>query len=173
MICSPCSARATTYKPQEICGPILVSRWTLPPFIPHLSAHATRATCVPSAPSVRLAASARWVPKACMAQTQLLETWMRANIVLCIIALCEGHSRNIDHPQGFIMEAQIQSFKRHSCSQQSGMGYCFCCCDIKKYDHQIFDFSHLAKCLEEETDNITQQNIQVFFSIFIPYYKCI
>lgn len=61
---SPCSVTATTCKPQEICGPTLASHWTLPPLTPHPSALATRVTCALSAPSVRLAASARWVHKA-------------------------------------------------------------------------------------------------------------
>ncbi|XP_023203328.1 disks large-associated protein 2-like isoform X7 [Xiphophorus maculatus] len=53
------SQRVTTCKP-EICGPTQVSRWILPPpFIPLLFALATRATCVPLALSVKLAASAR------------------------------------------------------------------------------------------------------------------
>lgn len=57
----PCLARVITCK-REICDPTQVSRWILPPpFILRLSDLAIRATCAPSAPSARLAASARWV----------------------------------------------------------------------------------------------------------------
>lgn len=95
----PCSARATTCKPQEIYSPTLVSRWTPPPFIPRPSALATRATCAPSAPSVRLAASARWVSNTCITQRQHLDTSLRAYISLYIVALCWGQHRGTKHPR--------------------------------------------------------------------------
>lgn len=114
----PCSARATTCKPQEICGPTLVSRWTLPPFIPHPSALATRATCAPSAPSVRLAASARWVSNACMAQRQHLETWTTAYaMLLYVVASGRGNYRDIKHPHVSILEVHSWLFSWHSLSQ--------------------------------------------------------
>lgn len=126
---SSCSARATICKPQEICGPTLVSRWTLLPFTPRPSAPATRATCVPSAPSVRLAASARWVSNTCMAQMQHLETRMRATVMLLyLIALCTGHYRHLNHPQVTILEVHSWLFRRHSVSQLKSIGITIFCC---------------------------------------------
>lgn len=56
---SLCSVRATIYKAPEIC--IQALPWTPPPTTtPPSFAPGTRATCEPSAPSVRLVALAKW-----------------------------------------------------------------------------------------------------------------
>lgn len=60
--CSLHLAKATICKQREICVPIPVCLWTQrPPTTLPNTALATRATCARSAPSVRQAASARWV----------------------------------------------------------------------------------------------------------------